>query len=293
MLIGCNSLSFATGRSDLEAITMLAEAGFNSVDYNLNKYSVRDPLSPFWKLSEEEHIAYAVELKKTADKYGIIIGQVHSPYPTHFPDDSKKYQVLEIQKRSIKIAEAVGSPYIVVHPNVPPEAITPLQVEKVVEDNFEYYKHLFEDLKKTNVKLGIENMFNWDRERDIPLPTVASTAECMAYMVDTLNDMCGDKLFVACLDVGHAMLTGGGDPARMVEVLGERLKLLHIHDNDGKRDRHCLPFKGVIQWQKFAKALANNHYNGVLSLEIKTDGSEADSAFDAANKLKQMVEKEL
>lgn len=293
MLIGCNTLSFAAKRTDEEAIVMLAKAGFNSVDYNLNKYSVRDPLSPFWQLSEEEHLSYALKLKRTADETGIIFGQVHSPYPTHFPDAVKKEQVLEIQKRSVKIAGALGSPYIVIHPNVPPEAVTPLQVEKAVEDNFLYYKRLFEEVKRANVCVGIENMFNWDWSADAPLPTVASTAECMAYMVDTLNNMCGERLFVACLDTGHAMLTGGGDPSEMVKVLGSRLKLLHIHDNDGKRDRHYVPFTGVIDWQKFAESLIANRYDGVLSLEIKTDGSEADTAYESANKLKELIEKEI
>jgi len=125
------------------------------------------------------------------------------------------------------------------------------------------------------------------------LPTVASTAECMAYMVDSLNNMCGEKLFVACLDTGHALLTGGGDPCDMVDTLGARLKLLHVHDNDGKRDRHQVPFTGIIDWDRFAKALVKNAYNGILSLEIKTDGAEANTAFDAANKLKTLIEKEI
>jgi len=136
-------------------------------------------------------------------------------------------------------------------------------------------------------------MFNWDRSVDVPLPTVASTSDCMAYMVDTLNNMCGENLFVACLDIGHAMLTGGGDPARMIDVLGSRLELLHIHDNDGKRDRHYIPFSGIINWGSVSKALVRNGYKGVLSLEIKTDGTEADTAFAAAEKLNKLIEKEL
>ncbi len=292
MLIGCNTLSFAAV-SDAESFRTLAAAGFNSVDYNLNKYSVRDPVSPFWLLSDEEHIQYAKKLKSIADENGIIVGQVHSPYPTYFSSEAKIQQVLQFQKRSIAMAKELSSPYIVIHPNVPPEAKTRDQVEQAIEDNFGYYKCLFEDIKRSGVRVGIENMFNWDWDLDKPLPTVASTAECMAYMVDTLNNMCGEQLFVACLDTGHAVLTGGGDPARMVDILGSRLKLLHIHDNDGKRDRHYTPFSGVIDWQKFTDALIANNYNGVLSLEVKADGSEAKCVFESANKLKLLIEKEI
>lgn len=292
MLIGCNTLPFAAV-SDADSLRTLALAGFDSVDYNLYKYSVRDPISPFWQMSDEEHIRYAKDLKTVADEMGIIVGQVHSPYPTYFPSNDKIEQVLAFQKRSIQIANILASPYIVIHPNVPPEAKTPDEVEQAVELNMQYYKRLFEDLKRYGVQVGIENMFNWDWDVDKPLPTVASTAECMAYMVDTLNNMCGEQLFVACLDTGHAVLTGGGDPARMVDILGSRLKLLHIHDNDGKRDRHYRPFSGVIDWEKFAKALVANNYQGVLSLEIKADDSEAKSAFESANKLKSLIKKEI
>lgn len=293
MLIGCNTLSFTSNRTDEEAILFLAKAGFDSVDYNLNQYGVRDPVSPFWNLSEGEHLEYAKKLKTVADREGIVFGQVHSPYPTYFQNPEKLEQVLDITKRSVLIASALNSPYIVIHPNVPPEAVSPLQVEEAVEKNLKYYARLFEDLKRAGVCVGIENMFNWNWDLDVPLPTVASTAECMAYMVDSLNNMCGEKLFVACLDTGHALLTGGGDPSVMVDILGSRLKLLHIHDNDGKRDRHQLPFTGVIDWDKFLKSLVNNNYNGILSLEIKTDGTEADTAFEAANKLKTLLEKEI
>jgi len=292
VLVGCNTLSFAATRSDEEAICFLAKAGFNSVDYNLNKYSVRDPVASFWSLSQKEHLEYAAKLKNVADANGVVFGQVHSPYPTYFPNVDKVQQVINISKRSIQIAGALKSPYVVIHPNIPPQAITQIQVEQAVEDNFGFYKQFFEDIKRAETYVAIENMFNWDWDKDMPLPTVASTADCMAYMVDTLNTMCGEKLFVACLDTGHAMLTGGGDPAKMVKTLGSRLKLLHIHDNDGKRDRHYVPYNGVVDWDAFVSALAEIGYNGILSLEIKTDGTEADTAFEAANRLKLALEKE-
>ncbi len=292
MTVGCNTLSFAAGREDAEAVAMLAMSGFKSIDLNLNKYSVRTPVSPFWSLDGGGLSRYMETLAKTAEECGVIFGQLHSPYPTFFADEDKVPLVQAVTRRSIFVASALHSPYLVVHPNVPPAAKTAPEVEAAVEDNFKFFSAFFDDLKRHGVCIGIENMFNWDRERDEALPTVASTAECMVYMIDRLNGLCGEQCFVACLDTGHAMLTGGGDPAAMVKKLGSRLKLMHLHDNDAKRDYHRLPFTGEVDWAALAASLAEIGYDGVLSLEIKTDGSEADSAYAAARKFNEMVEKE-
>ena len=52
-----------------------------------------------------------------------------------------------------------------------------------------------------------------------------------------------------------------------MRALGSRLKVLHVHDNDGVSDRHAIPFSGVTDWEDFAVALKEVGFNGVLSLE--------------------------
>ncbi len=296
MYIGCNTLSFVgKGEEDTEAIKLLAAAGFNCIDLNLNRYSVRDPMDGFWSKSVVQQQEYARIIKDFAKASGVYVSQVHAPYPTFFPTKKKRKEVAECVDNSIYMAALIGSPYVVVHPQVPPEAKSQEQIKAAIEDSIEFYKGFAYLLRQTGVQLAIENMFNWDWEKDIPLQTVASTAECMCYMIDTLNHMCGDDLYVACLDTGHGMLTGGGDLPYMVKRLAHRLRLLHIHDNDGLRDRHHPPFTGIIDWEAFAKSLAEIDYNGVLSLEIKADKPDLQTAqklFVAADRLRLMVEKE-
>lgn len=292
MFTGCNTLSFAADREDWEAVELLVRAGFTRIDLNLNRYGLRKPESPFWLLSEAERLRYAENLRRKAESLGALIWQAHSPFPTFFEGGNRAAEVVCVTKSSIAVAAAAGARYVVVHSNVPPSAKTESEVEAAVERNFAFFSNFFDDLKRCEICIGIENLFNWCREEDRALPTVASTAEAVAYMTDRLNEMCGDERFVACLDTGHAMLTGGGDLPRMVRILGKRLRLLHIHDNDARRDRHLLPFEGVVDWSAFAKALAKARCDAVLSLEVKTDGSEgaAQSAFAAAEKLKLLVE---
>jgi sugar phosphate isomerase/epimerase len=39
------------------------------------------------------------------------------------------------------------------------------------------------------------------------------------------------------VDVGHAKVTGV-DPAAFVERFGDRVRVCHLHDNDGTADQH-------------------------------------------------------
>jgi sugar phosphate isomerase/epimerase len=76
----------------------------------------------------------------------------------------------------------------------------------------------------------------------------------------------------ACLDVGHAHLhTPGIPPARWVEVLGPRLRHLHLHDNAQGYDQHLVPGGGTIDWVAFATALREQDLCLPATLEIPED----------------------
>ena len=60
-----------------------------------------------------------------------------------------------------------------------------------------------------------------------------------------------------------------------ITVLKHRLKVLHIHDNDGIYDLHHLPFtftrnrenQSTTDWSGFIKALKDIKFDGVLNFE--------------------------
>ena len=54
-----------------------------------------------------------------------------------------------------------------------------------------------------------------------------------------------------------------------IKVLGDDLKTLHIHDNyAGADDRHYIPFRGTIDWDKFIQGLNEIGYKGSINLEV-------------------------
>ena len=53
----------------------------------------------------------------------------------------------------------------------------------------------------------------------------------------------------------------------MIKALGDRLKALHIHDNDKLHDSHQLPFTMNIDFEPIVKALKETNYDGYFTLE--------------------------
>ena len=49
-----------------------------------------------------------------------------------------------------------------------------------------------------------------------------------------------------CMDFGHAFIMG--DLVDSIEAVSGHLITTHIHDNDGTRDDHLVPFDGAIEW---------------------------------------------
>ena len=73
---------------------------------------------------------------------------------------------------------------------------------------------------------------------------------------------------MACVDTGHALLTGTAPEKFLSGMNAATLGALHLHDNDGKDDLHLLPTRGVIAWESVLTPLKKIGYRGDLTLEI-------------------------
>lgn len=73
-----------------------------------------------------------------------------------------------------------------------------------------------------------------------------------------------------CFDSGHEHYYS---PNRdLLKDYGHLLCALHLHDNDGARDAHALPFTGTVDWRRLRRRLKEIGYMGPLSLEAQNEG---------------------
>ena len=239
-----------------KAFALLKEIGYDALDYGSpcslyewGKKSVFDQSAAEF----EAYFAHHAVCAKAAD---IRIGQVHAPFPTwpESGDEAEFRDMMDAIKKSIRATAIMEAPYLIIHcamrrgwaPDDDPAASRAL--------NYKVFEELIPVAEREGVTLALENM----PCRGIPTCT---PEELCDYI-----DMMSSEYLVACLDTGHANITGidCGDFAR---ALGHRLKALHIHDNDGKSDQHITPFFGTVNWSSLMQGLRDIRYQGTLSLE--------------------------
>ena len=127
------------------------------------------------------------------------------------------------------------------------------------------YSALIPALREHHVVVCLENMFTGGTE-GMRYAAVCSDFHQAAEWIDRLNDIAGEELFGFCFDAGHCTLTGQ-NMRYSLNVIGKRLKVLHINDNDGHTDWHVAPYMGVGNWEAFIDGLRDIGYDGDLSFE--------------------------
>ena len=118
----------------------------------------------------------------------------------------------------------------------------------------------------------MENLYN--NKNDIMLEGPGCDPIKAAARIDDFNARYGSEVLGFCFDIGHANLVHL-DFDYFLHTLGNRIKVLHLHDNDGVRDLHQVPFTftktrdntSSTNWPAFIQAMRDIDFNGTLSFE--------------------------
>ena len=255
----------------------LKEAGFEAIEYafitpDITWNDMKE--GKFSKFFEDEYFwNNAREIKAASEKYGIALDQCHAPMPSYISDATEEGNRIlrDYIAKSVEFCGFCGIPYIVIHPIMDGSYRFPkLTKEDEIWMNFDFYSSLIPLLKKNNVVCLLENMFCQDWKSKKIYTASCSDMNEATYYIDGLNRIAGEECFGFCLDIGH-LLVLGLDAKTCMEKLGDRVKSLHIHDNDGFDDLHIAPYLGLNDWEKFLKGLISINYTGNLNFE--TGGS--------------------
>ncbi len=246
---------------ETEGIRLLGKAGFEVLDFGMSTYPYDYPL---YTADENTFTEHYKELKKKIDSFGMSVFQAHACVPSYVNDEVKDAEIFKTLCRNIQATALLGCDKIVIHPRIPHEYKYDHYRAETREINLAFYSALVPYLKEYGVTCLIENMFNYDSEKQCICPTVCSYSE---EMIDYI-DMVDNRYFAACLDIGHGNLTPES-PVDMIRNLGKRIKALHIHDNNGISDQHLSPYLGTVNWDDITSALSEIGYNGTFNLEAE------------------------
>ncbi|HLY18482.1 MAG TPA: sugar phosphate isomerase/epimerase family protein [Bryobacteraceae bacterium] len=166
------------------------------------------------------------------------------------PVKGKRLEMVDEIKRALEIAETIPFKYLVQHVGVSGEEFS----ERAMESAFSALEQISLFARQRGVEVLLEN-----------IPNGLSSAERLMLFLDVTHL---DLNFV--FDVGHAHLGEGVEAA--FDVMKERIRSTHVHDNDGHADLHLFPLLaegGTIDWKKTMNLLRTRAGQYPLLLELK------------------------
>lgn len=252
MYISVELYAIAEKFGDYKAVEMAAEAGFDAIDYSYYRGKECE------EVLGDGYREYAKKLRAHLDNVGIICNQAHAPYSSKYGlkfDTSDQRYLYTL--RAIEAASILGAKNIVVHVMSVPDGVDFEQY------NIDYYKSFIPYCEKFGIHIAVENLFYRDAKRR-SFPSKLGTPEELNRVVEKINS----PWFAACVDTGHAALTGH-EPEDFIKAVNPSiLKALHVQDNDYLDDRHVLPYTGELNWEAIMTSLKAAGYTGDLTFEI-------------------------
>ncbi len=160
---------------------------------------------------------------------------------------AKRMSMVDEIKRAIEIADVVPFRYLIQHLGVAGEELD----ERKLEAAFSSLDEIKVFAGQRGVEVLLEN-----------IPNALSSGERLNYFLRQTH-----LNLNYCFDVGHAHLAHGIEAE--FDVMKDRIRSTHIHDNDGNEDRHWFPGEGNIDWTKTIQVLGSRADQYPLLLELR------------------------
>ncbi len=239
-----------------KAIDMIADAGFDGLDFSA--FGMTKPENIF---NSDKYLDFAAKIREKAESRGLFFAQAHAPFPTTQNDEKFNSDRRELIIRSMEIASVLGVGTIVVHPVQ--HLKYKCSVEELYRLNMEFYRSLIPICEKLRIRVATENMWQFDKYRNIIDDSVCASPEEFSKYIDDLDSW----YITGCLDLGHCGLSGR-EAQDMLRYMGKnRVTCLHIHDNDYLSDLHTLPGAAKMNWDEILRAIAEIGYEGNFTYE--------------------------
>ena len=234
-------------------LARLKAHGYDAVDYSAFIHAE----NPVFFMNQADFEATLRGQRQAIEAAGLFVNQTHGVWrcPAQDASEYNRAERFAAMVTGIRGTALLGAPYFVLHCIMPFGENDPGHREELWEMNAEFYGRLCNVAVDEGVTVCLEN-----------LPFTSLKLSATHEVLDFVR-MMNLKNFKVCLDTGHAAVYGHS-PADMVRMIGkDYLATLHVHDNDGKSDRHWRPGEGIVDWADFGRALREICFEGVVNLE--------------------------
>lgn len=195
----------------------------------------------------DNHTSYAESLEESLKE--IQLRSVHGPFFEMVPA-SIDYCITEIvNDRFSKAYEAcklIGGKHLILHTGFMPKTYLP---KDWLNNSIEFWAKFLSN-KLDDIEVHIENVY----EDDFSL---------MKELVDSINN----PKFSVCLDLGHVNANSSKSLNEWIYGLGDRIRYVHMHNNEGVLDNHFGLWRGKINMVKTLELLKIYASNAAWTIE--------------------------
>ena len=183
-------------------------------------------------------------------QHGVKIRQAHLIFPSNIATDKS---VTELLDKQLILLSAMGVKAAVLHGDEMEEC--DISYKEKLDRNAEALIPIARSAERVGITVCIENMRK-----------IFASIDEILYVIEKI----GSPALGVCLDTGHLNITKTSTQREFILKAGNRLKALHIANNDGKTDQHFAPFTGGISMDFFevVDALRDIGYEGMFNHEI-------------------------
>ncbi len=213
--------------------------------------------------------AAIAELSAWLQETGLALHGIHAPVTDRLSpgdqwggaisnavsDNAKRQAAIREADAALDVARRIPADVFVVHLGTP--------AAKGGENNRAAAFRSVEEICRLAEPIGIR----------VALEVIPNPLSDAAALVELLEQELDAPRTGICLDFGHAFLMG--DVADTIEMVAEHLITTHVHDNNGKKDDHLVPFEGRINWDIALMTMQKVGYDGTYLMELANTGSPA------------------
>jgi len=190
-------------------------------------------------------------------KHSNLFTSAHGPFYDLIPGSSDQ-EVSNLAKikfiRAIEACKKLGIKNLVLHSGWIP---TFYEDSVWIKNSIAFWKSLLGNLDEP-LTIYLENVL-----------------ETKSYLIKDIIDGVNNKQFKACLDIGHVNAFAKEDVLHWIELLGNRIGHVHLHNNFGIKDEHNGLNNGNLDIKAITSYLKINCFPANWNLEIRTNLEES------------------
>ena len=227
------------------------EIGFDGADFSTTLLSLT---SDDWKREAEQALADANEI-------GLPLVVGHLPFVKGGTAQTDAFWE-EFRRKmfhAIEAAAILKTEWAVLHTNTGTLVMQDYRPQEQLDWTLRHIEPFAEYAAKLGVPLVVENM---------PVVPGARVTHRFSQWAEEICQVADTFGMGICWDIGHANISGVRQ-SEALAYIGDRLKMLHVHDNCAMADEHHLPFTGTVDWKDVMGGLAAMDFRGVFDMEVK------------------------